>query len=457
MSRSTRRRGRLLVAAAAAAVAALSITACSSGGSPAADDPADSGTLDWWGFSPNVTVANDLIAEFNKEYPDITVNYKFYPNNTEYPAALRAGLASNEGPDLFNLATNAAAPVDQFGSFAVDLAPAYEAALGADWKDKVSPLAIDSFTLENGSLAAASLGYVSAGLLYINQDLFDQYGLTPPTTLDEWKQVCATFTANGVECFTVGAGTAAFNMDPLHSIANSLHPGDWQKASEGEISWNDDWFIDTLQAWSDLRADGIMQDGALGLQQYPDANNEFLQEKAAMVQMGTWYNGNLLAGNMTAAMEGAGVANPEPFTMVPIAFPDFTNKGEPGALFSDVDSAIAVNKKSDSINAATTFAMWLATSETGQQDIANRLELLPDSGALPDFSAIDLVNPEVQQPVLEAFAPLTQAATDEARFRLIKPNLYEALGAASTAVLEGTSPADAAASVQAAADEDRNS
>lgn len=456
MSRSSTGRGRFVVAAASTTIAALLLSSCSAGGSPAADDPADSGTIDWWGYSPNVSVAESLIAEFNEEFPDITVNYKFYPNNTEYPAALRAGLASNQGPDLYNLSTNAAAPVAQFGSFAVDLSPAYEDALGADWEEEISPLALDSFSLQDGTLAAAALGYVSAGLLYINQDLFDEYELTAPATLDEWKEVCATFAANGIQCFTVGAGTAAFNMDPLHAIANSLHPGEWQKASEGEGNWDEDWFVETLQAWADLRADGIMQDGALGLQQYPDANNAFMQEKAAMVQMGTWYNGNLLADNPTAAMEGAGVANPEPFTMVPVPFPDFTNEGTPGALFSDVDSAIAVNKKSDSINAATTFAMWLATSESGQQDIANRLELIPDSAVLPDFSSIALVSPEAQQAGLEDIAQLTEGATAEARFRLILPNLYEALGAASTAVLEGTSPEDAAASVQAAAEADRN-
>ena len=35
--------------------------------------------------------------------------------------------------------------------------------------------------------------------------------------------------------------------------------------------------------------DGIMEPGALGLQQYPDANNDFMSGKDAMVMMGTWY------------------------------------------------------------------------------------------------------------------------------------------------------------------------
>ena len=45
----------------------------------------------------------------------------------------------------------------------------------------------------------------------------------------------------------------------------------------------------TLSIWKQLFTDGIMQSGAVGYQQYPDANNDFLTGKYAMVMMGTWY------------------------------------------------------------------------------------------------------------------------------------------------------------------------
>jgi raffinose/stachyose/melibiose transport system substrate-binding protein len=448
MFRSSRGRGCRRALAAVAAAALTAIVGCSGPDVPK-NESAESGTLDWWGYSPNKAVAESLIREFNEEYPNITVRYKFYPNNSEYPAALRAGLASNTGPDLYNLSTNAAAPVSQFGPLAVDLAPAF----GPDWKDKVSRLARDSFTLPNGSLAGAALGSVSAGLLYINKDLFDRYGLAAPGTLAEWVRVCETFRANGVQCFTIGAGTGpGFNSDTLHAIANSIHPGKWQEASTGKASWDESWFVDTLKAWKNLQTAGIIPEGAIGLQQYPDANNTFLQQKAAMVQMGTWYNGYLIADNMKAGIQGAGVAEATPFTLLPVPFPDLTNKGNPGVLFSDVDTAIAISRKSDSINAATTFVTWLSTSEKGQQEIANRLELTPDSGKLPDLSQVRLVNPDVQQPALKALADAAGKNSVEGRYRLLAPKTIQAIVAASTSVLEGTStPEAAAAAVQAAA------
>lgn len=395
-------------------------------------------------------MAESLIAEFNKEHPEITVNYKFYPSAGDYPAALRAGLASNSGPDLFNLSTNTAAHVDQFGSFAVDLTDA----LGDDGLDGISDLAQETFILDDGSFVATSLGYVTAGLLYVNKDLLDEHGVAIPTTLDEWIAACEVLEANGIQCFAIGAGTnTGFNLDTLHSIANSLHPGKWQQASVGEASWDEAWFVETLEAWKNLQTLGIIPEGAIGLQQYPDANNAFMQQKAAMVQMGTWYNGNLIPDNMARAIEGAGVADAEPFTMLPIMFPDMTNEGNPGAMFSDVDSAVAVNKKSDDIDAATTFALWLGTSEIGQQEIANRLELTADSGAQPDFSQIELVNAEVQQPVIETFAATAVENTAEGRYRLLSARLIEALKGLSASVLEGTvTPKEAAAEAQQVAE-----
>ena len=73
-----------------------------------------------------------------------------------------------------------------------------------------------------------------------------------------------------------------------------------------------------------------MEPGALGLQQYPDANNEFLSGKYAMVMMGTWYMQYATQAGMPPAIAAAGVANPKPFTMVAIPFPNVAGRRQPG-------------------------------------------------------------------------------------------------------------------------------
>src|SRR5690606_3534114 len=109
--------GRTLRIATVTAAALVGLAGCAGSGEPRQAGSANSGTIDWWGYTPNKTTAEFLISEFNKEYPDIKVNFKFYPAPGEYGASLRPGLASNSGPDVINLGTSASAHVDQFGSF----------------------------------------------------------------------------------------------------------------------------------------------------------------------------------------------------------------------------------------------------------------------------------------------------------------------------------------------------
>ncbi len=104
-----------------------------------------------------------------------------------------------------------------------------------------------------------------------------------------------------------------FVQDTLQSIANSVQPGLWTSVSKGKAKWSDPGIVKTLSIWKSLFTDGIMQSGALGYAQYPDANNAFLTGKFAMVQMGTWYMENVTQAGMKSAISAAGVANPKPF------------------------------------------------------------------------------------------------------------------------------------------------
>ena len=194
-----------------------------------------------------------------------------------------------------------------------------------------------------------SVGSVYAGTLWINQDLFSKYHLTAPTTLPQWVSDCKVFKAHGVGCFVQGVGQTAFNEDTLQAISDDIQPGLWAKAMTGKASFSNPVMVKTLSIWKQLFCDGIMEPGALGVQQYPDANNDFLSGKDAMVMMGTWYMQYDTTDGMTAAISGAGVASPKPFPAVAIPFPDVAGTGHPAALYGDADYGLAVNAKSSHI------------------------------------------------------------------------------------------------------------
>ena len=200
-----------------------------------------------------------------------------------------------------------------------------------------------------------------------------------------------------------------------------------------------------------------MQEGALGLMQYPEANNLFMSQKAAMVMMGSWYTSNTLPDTMKAAIESAS-STADPFTMIPINFPDIAGTGNVGSMFGDLDYATAVSAKSQNLEAATTFAVWLGTSQEGQQAIADSLNVVPSlKSATPNWDVVKLVNPEKQNAAVQEYLANATSGGDNPRFAAINADLNQAMMDVLAGVASGTmTAADGAAHLQEVSVESRS-
>ncbi len=408
---------------------------------------ATKGTINWWGWTPtDDAIADTYIKAFNKVYPNIKVNYKLV-SITNWPSVLRPALLSGKGPDVFDMQPGAY--VTEFGSFAENLAPLYKEALGSSWQSKIAPIGISGFT-SKGNLTAMSVGSTYAGTLWINPALFKKYNLTPPKTMAQWVSDCQTFKAHGVGCFVQGDNQEGFDQDTLQSIANSVQPGLWTQVSKGQAKWSSPGIVKTLSIWKSLFTDGIMQSGALGYAQYPDANNAFLTQKYAMIMMGTWYMENVTQAGMKSAISAAGVANPKPFPIESIPFPVVGSNSS--AMYGDADYGVAVSTKSPNIGAANTFAKWLATSTAGQQLVANSLEdIVSLKGIEPDFSKTALVAPATQEPMVKSLISKVSTVTEPREALLSEDVQNDILAAASSVASGSATPTAAAQKLQSAA------
>ena len=404
-------------------------------------EPAKEGSVVWWGWTPGSPTNEEYIKAFNEEYPNIKVEWKQVTID-DYDATLKPALANGAGVDAFEVSAGSAnGGIEVFASQAIDMDDALKDALGEDYKDKLSETSIKTMTVD-GKVKALGVGAVYAGNLWINKDLFDKYNVKIPTNMEEWKTACDTFKKNGIIGFVQGAGQGAFNMDTYHAICDNIKPGDFMKACQGEIEWTEDTFVKGLEIWKSLFDEGIMQDGALGLQQYPEANNLFLSQKAAMVMMGSWYTMNCLPGTMKANMESASSTD-APFTMIPIDFPDLAGTKNTGSMFSDIDYATAVTANSENAGAALTFALWLGTSQKGQQLIADSLNVIPVlKSATPDWDKIELVNPDAQKEVVESYLENAMGNPDNSRFGGISADLNQGLMDVLAGVASGTMKAE---------------
>ena len=386
----------------------------------------DAAELVWWGWTPGSPVNESFIEAFNKTYPDIKVNWK-QVSIDDYDATIKPALAYGEGVDIYECSAGSAnGGIEVFAGQAIDLTAAVTEALGADYADKLSETSLTTMTV-NGELKALGVGTVYAGNLWINKDLFDQYGVDIPTDMASWKAAVETFEANGIIGFVQGAGQGAFNMDTFHAISDNVNPGQFTKACRGEVEWTDETFVTALNLWKSLFDEGIMQPGALGIQQYPEANNLFLSQQAAMVMMGSWYTMNALPDTMRANMEAASSTD-EPFTMIPVNFPDLAGTGNVGYMFSDIDYATAVAASGANIEAATKFAVWLGATQEGQQLIADSLNVVPVlKTATPNWDAVQLVNPDAQNEAVKAYLENAMSNADNPRFGEISADLNQAM------------------------------
>ena len=196
------------------------------------------------------------------------------------------------------------------------------------------------------------------------------------------------------------AGTAGFVVDTVHSIADSVQPGIRSAAITGSGKWTDPAMVQSLDILRTFSKDGILDEGAVGIQQYPDVNNAFLSGKVPMVQMGTWYQQYATVDSLTAALAGAGVpANTPKITIIPIPFPDVAGKGNPSTMFADPDAGHSVNAKSKNRNAAITFALWMGHTKEGQQVVVNNMDSFATlNGVTPQFDKIKMVDEAVRSP-----------------------------------------------------------
>ncbi len=210
------RRARAGAAAAGGALAALlALSACSTPGaatdtsSAAPDDVStDVGTspvtITLYDGAGLKTVDDALIAAFNKEYPNITVETRFDPDNVQAQNAPRV-LASDNPPDLARIV----ALGDIVGNGLLTPLTPWADAYG--WDIPGGQLAMytvdDNGVRGSGTQYTVASGFVTTGIYY-NKKLAAQIGMTePPATVAEFADVLAKAKAAGITPIIAGNST----------------------------------------------------------------------------------------------------------------------------------------------------------------------------------------------------------------------------------------------------------
>ncbi|SEP39465.1 ABC transporter substrate-binding protein [Amycolatopsis saalfeldensis] len=251
---------------AAVALAAALAAGCSSAGSsgPAGNqDSVDAalkagGTITYWSWTPS---AKDQVAAFEKEYPNVHVNYvNAGTNKDEYTKLQNAIKAGTGGPDVVQLEyyalpqfalTQSLADLGQygFGAFEKD----YTA---STWASVKSGDGLYGLPQDSGPMA-----------LFYNKEVFAQYGIAVPKTWDEYVAAAKKLHAADPAKYLVSdTGDPGFVSSMIWQAGGHPYTADgrnvkidladagtkkwtavWNQLIEGKLvapvkEWTDDWF-----------------------------------------------------------------------------------------------------------------------------------------------------------------------------------------------------------------------
>ncbi len=371
---------RISVIMAAAMAMSMAVT-------PIHAEDADQVTLSFWSWLPTTDQSEEMIAEFEKQNPDIKIDYT-RTEQDDYFEKLQVAMASGTGPDLFGLTTGAM--TEQYAPFAEDMS-----GLGdeywSDWKDTISETAVEQCTTEDGTVVGMPLLVAGMTDLLYNKTLMDECGIEKvPTTYEELKDAAAKAKEKGYVCVAAGAADDWVNSDWFVQISNEFEEGAVYEAEKGERPWTDQCFVDTMTAWQNLFNDGIFEDGALGVATYPDARDQyFFARKSVFFLTGSWHLGPTSPSN--SEIQGTEIGNQGDV----IGMSVFPSMSEDGTICgtSGVDTMVAVNKDCKEKEAAMKFVQFMADGD-GQQYWVNQLQGAPVS---KNISYTGTVDGELQQ------------------------------------------------------------
>lgn len=156
--------------------------------------------ITWWGLWEDPSIIQPLVTEYETENPNVKITYvKQSPQ--DYRERLTNALAKGTGPDIFTF-HNTWAPM-----FRNDLDTIPVSVINpADFAKTFYPIASSDLTSGTG-LIGIPLEY-DALTLYINEEIFNKAGKTPPTTWDELRATARALTVKDDQGVITQSGVA---------------------------------------------------------------------------------------------------------------------------------------------------------------------------------------------------------------------------------------------------------
>lgn len=284
-SMKTMKSKKRLAAAGLAVAVALAVAGCGTGGS-AGPDP-DVTTL--WRIQDNAEGPLKEAAErFNETSEVGQVAYSGVAQDSYYER-LRTAMNSNQRPGMFFNHGSGSIRDYVDADMLVDLQEAFDA--DPQLKEAFLPSMIDMVDMDGGTYGIP-IGGTQPVILFYNKAVFDEVGITPPTSWDEMLEAIEVFKAAGIVPFSQPATQAwtllmwwEYVLDRLAGpeVFQTIADGNWDEG------WGDPAMLEATEMIESLVELGAFGDNYASIA-YGEGGSETLiaEGDAAMYLMGSW-------------------------------------------------------------------------------------------------------------------------------------------------------------------------
>lgn len=304
-------------------------------------------------------VLDDIIAQFEDENPNISVEMTIYPSE-QYQATGQRLLQDGSTGDVFT-----SFPGAQFEAIA-------SAGLFEDLSDEDFVSNFDEELISVGQKDGAqfALPYqLVFNMPVYNKGMFEELGLEVPKSWIEFQEMADTLLENDITPIAFPGADIGPNQFMNSMMMNNAPDEDiFEKLQNGEESLTNEWWVKTLEDFQLLEQKGYIQADALGTSQ-DSAMAMVANEEAAMLATGSYHMSALLGLNPDLQLD----------LMAPITVE------ESEAVYEGINTAtfmLAVNSKSEKKEQAKEFINFLSqpeiasqyANETGQHLTVNDVE-----------------------------------------------------------------------------------
>ncbi len=255
---------------------------------------APSGELEvfsWWTGGGEALGLEAMIARFSELYPDVTVVNAAVAGGSgvNARAVLTTRMLGGDPPDTFQV--HAGEELNAVWVAAGLMQPLNDIYEANGWLEQYPQGLLDLITDEEGNIYVVPVNIHRSNVLWYNPAKLEEWGVTVPTTWDEFIATCATLAEAGVPAMAIGENWTQVHL--WESVALGVLGADgYNGLWDGTTSWTSPEVISTFETL------GAVMDCAnedMNSLSWQDASQRVINGEAAFNIMGDWAAGYFIA------------------------------------------------------------------------------------------------------------------------------------------------------------------